>query len=370
VAPEQQLIILGSSLTALAVARDAHDLGLAPVIIDAQRGVACHSRWVRPVVLPRDTTDAHTLQRVLASAKAGDYLIATSDTWLRFVIANRKELEAVFRAVLHPPNGALEICLDKGKFGAWCAAQGIPSPRAWFVGDGPRPRELVPPLLVRPASTGHAGESSGLPKAVDVLNEADLELWLQKFAAKRTAAVVSESLLHSPLTQFSVPFVRATDTFEVFVARKVRPAPKHCSVGSYVELAPQPDVERLARRGASELDYFGIGEAEILRDDSTGRLFMIEINARPWLQYGLAPASGHDFLGVLVGKPRAMQRVTDGRRWIDFDSDVFGAFSSSVGAVRRGELGLGSYLLSLLRANVYARFDLRDPMPALRRSGR
>jgi len=97
---------------------------------------------------------------------------------------------------------------------------------------------------------------------------------------------------------------------------------------------------------------------------------LIEINARPWLQYALAPASGHDFLGALLGRPRAMRRVTDGRRWIDFDSDVFGAFSSSVGAVRLGELGLGSYLLSLLRANVYARFDLRDPMPALRRSGR
>ena len=209
-----------------------------------------------------------------------------------------------------------------------------------------------------------------MPKAVDVLSEADLEMWLSKFAERQCAAVVSESLLHTSLTQFSVPFVRTGDHLEAFVARKVRPAPKHCSVGSYVELAPQPEVENLTRRAEIGLDYFGVGEAEILRDDATGRLFLIEINARPWLQYALAPASGHDFLGALLGRPRAMRRVTNGRRWIDFDSDVFGAFSSSVGAVRLGELGLGSYLLSLLRANVYARFDLRDPMPALRRSGR
>jgi predicted ATP-grasp superfamily ATP-dependent carboligase len=195
-------------------------------------------------------------------------------------------------------------------------------------------------------------------------------MWLAKFADGQCVAVVSESLLHTPLTQFSVPFARSDSHFEVFVARKVRPAPRHCSVGSYVELAPQPDVESLARRVATALDYFGIGEAEILRDDATGRLFLIEVNARPWLQYALAPASGHDFLGPLVGKSRAMRRVTDGRRWIDFESDLFGAFSSSVGAVRLGELGLGSYLLSLMRANVYARFDLRDPLPALRRSGR
>jgi predicted ATP-grasp superfamily ATP-dependent carboligase len=167
-----------------------------------------------------------------------------------------------------------------------------------------------------------------------------------------------------------VPFGRSADYLDVFVARKVRPAPKHCSVGSYVELAPQSEVESLARRAATALDYFGIGEVEILREDETGRLFLIEINARPWLQYALAPASGHDFLGALIGKPRSMRRVTEGRRWIDLESDVYGAFSSSVGAVRLGELGLGSYLLSLLRANVYARLDFRDLMPALRRSGR
>ena len=62
------------------------------------------------------------------------------------------------------------------------------------------------------------------------------------------------------------------------------------------------------------------------------------------------------------------RRVKRGRRWIDLESDLFGAFSSSVGAVRRGELGLGSYLMSLLRANVYARLDLRDPAPAFRRT--
>jgi hypothetical protein len=68
-----------------------------------------------------------------------------------------------------------------------------------------------------------------------------------------------------------------------------------------------------------------------------------------------------------MGRPRRMRRIKDGRRWINFESDLFVAFSSSMGAVRRGELGLGSYLKSLLRANVYARFDVRDPLPALRR---
>jgi predicted ATP-grasp superfamily ATP-dependent carboligase len=367
----ERLIILGSSLTALAVARDAHALGMEPVVVDTKRGIAFDSRWVRqPIILPPERAGTGLAEQLLADGTRSDYVIATSDAWLRHVIAQRKALEEACREVLHPSNAVLETCLDKAKFAAWCTSRAVPSPRTWFVGNEPRPKDLKPPFLVRPANTLHAGlagEGSGLPKAVEASDEAALDSWLRAFHERSRPVVVSESLLQESLTQFSVPFVRTSEIFDVFVARKARPAPKHCSVGSYVELAADPELEQFARRIVEGLDYFGIGEAEVLRVDATGRLFLIEINARPWLQYALAPASGHDFLGTLMGRPRRMRRIKDGRRWINFESDLFVAFSSSMGAVRRGELGLGSYLKSLLRANVYARFDVRDPLPALRR---
>jgi predicted ATP-grasp superfamily ATP-dependent carboligase len=373
VSSRQRLVILGSSLTALAVARDAHALGMEPVVVDTDRGIAFHSRWVRPVVLPRGQVDAGLTQELLGPGAGRDYVIATSDAWLKYIVAHRTMLDEACRSLLHSSNSTLEICLDKSKFGAWCVAQGIPSPRTWLVGQEPRPGGLVSPLLVRPANTLHGGAANAggkLPKAIEVRSEAELDQWLATFAEQRCSAIVSESLLHEPLTQFSVPFLRTPNTFESFVARNVRPAPKHCSVGSYVELTLQPEVEQLARRAAEALNYFGIGEAEILRVESTGQLFLIEINARPWLQYPLAPASGHDFLGTLVETPRSAPRVKNGRSWIDLESDLYVAFSSSIGAVRHGELGLGSYLMSLFRANVYARFNLSDPRPAFRRSGR
>lgn len=154
-----------------------------------------------------------------------------------------------------------------------------------------------------------------------------------------------------------------------FVARKLRPAPERCAVGSYVELAPADPIEAIARRAAEELDYFGIGEAEVLHAHDSGRSYLIEINARPWLQYALAPKSGYDFLGLITGRPQpGAVPVKTGRRWIDLHSDLFAAFSKSEGAVRRGELRLIPYLKSLLKANVFARFDWRDPAPALYRA--
>jgi predicted ATP-grasp superfamily ATP-dependent carboligase len=361
------LTILGSSLTALAVARDAHALGLDPLLVDTARGIACHSRRARQLLLPPQLSPREVTQQLMKAAARRDYIVATSDHWVKYIVAERSALENAYRVILHPSNRALETCLDKAKFAAWCAAQGIAAPRAWLAGAEPRPANLHPPLLIRPATTLHSSGAVKLPKAVEVRSESELADWLRKFAEQNCGAIVSESLLHEPLTQFSVPFARSRAGLQIFVARKLRPTAQHCSVGSYVELEPQPEVEQLTRRAVEALDYFGIGEAEVLRSESSGRLYLIEINARPWLQYALAPASGHDFLGALVGTPRRMRPVQAGRRWINLGSDLYVAFSSSIGSVRRGELGLGSYLLSVLRANVYARFDLSDPAPAFRR---
>jgi predicted ATP-grasp superfamily ATP-dependent carboligase len=296
--------------------------------------------------------------------------VATGDPWVRFIVRHRARLDAAFGAVLHPSNEALEICLDKQRFAAWCGAHGFDTPRSWWPGAGARPEGLGFPVLVRPAQTLHGLAHAGLPKAVEIHDESALAALLAKFDAAGCAAVVSESLLGPGVTQYSVPFARRSDALLSFVARKVRPAPERCSVGTFVELSPQPEIEAVARRAVQELDYFGVGEVEILHVAASGRASLIEINARPWLQYALAPASGHDFLDTLLRRPvQGGLRRTRGRTWIDLRSDLFGALSSSVGAVRRGRLGLGAYLASLTRANVHARFDWRDPLPALYRDG-
>jgi predicted ATP-grasp superfamily ATP-dependent carboligase len=140
-------------------------------------------------------------------------------------------------------------------------------------------------------------------------------------------------------------------------------------VGTFVELSPQAEVLRLARQVIDSLGLVGIGEVEMLHDAVTGENFLIEINARPWMQYALAPASGHDFLATALGQPAApamcRRRRLDGRSWVDLKPDLFNAFSRRKGAVRKGEIGLTDYLLSLLRMNVYAKFAWRDPWPGL-----
>lgn len=356
------LVILGASITGLAVARDACDRGLNAIVVDSEDGPAFHSRCATPVNVG-SVTEAATVDRIVNLASPQAALIATSDHWIRFVIEHRPRLTAAYETIVQPDDATLELCLDKMKFSEWCNASALPSPIAWIPGRKPRPISLGFPMLIRPLQTLHS-QGLSLPKAVQASNESELAHWLQQFEAKGAVPLVSESLLGRSLEQYSVPFARSGDRTLLFTARKVRPSAELCQTGTCVQMCIDERAEQLARAAIERLDYFGIGEVELLRDTQTGRDYLIEINARPWLQYALAPASKHDFLGLMLGLPAvASTAVRAGNTWISLKDDLFVAFSRSIGMVRNGRLGLIAYLLSLLRCNVFALFDWRDLRP-------
>lgn len=359
------LVVLGSTLTGLAVARDAHRLGLRPCVVDRRADVANASRLVDSRVLPQADDETLCLMlEDLARTRAPCWLVASSDAWLRFIMAHRARLEAAFARILHPGNEALATCLGKAEFAAFCARHGLDVPPhvdAQAVRDA---AAGVPyPLLLRPVASNHG---RAVPKAVEAGDRDAALHWLGVYEEAGVEALVTASLLARPITQYSVGAARDGEALVSFVAIKRRPLPRVCAVGSYVELSPQAEVEALARRALEALDYQGIAEVEILRDDATGECFLIEINARPWVQYPLGPASGHPLLGFLVD-PASYNpacAATSGRAWLNLTQDLYFCLSRSVGHVRRGEIGWQPWLASLVSARSYAYFAWRDPLPA------
>lgn len=364
------LVILGSSITALAVARDAHAHGLRPVVVDRRRGIASRSRWVDCVPVA-DLDDDATLASLHGCAGPDAALVASADQWLRFVVEHRPALDAAFGRVLHPPNTMLQVCLHKGRFAIWCRGNDLPTPPFWLPGSGPeRPATLHWPMLLRPCQTLHEHAAADLPKAVEVDTERDLQAWIGRFQRLGATPIVSQSLLRQRLTQYSVPFARNAAGSLSFVARKLRPAAGRCAQGSLVEWCHDETAraaQRLALRAIECADYQGIGEVEILHSHDTDHDHLVEINARPWLQYALAPATGHDLLGWMLHKRMARHATPrGGRTWINLRDDRFQAFSPAARVPRDERPGLAAYLRSIARSNVYALFDPRDPMPFIR----
>ena len=363
-----RVVILGGSITALAVAREAHALGLAPVVVDPAPGIAHRSSLVE-VARFADGSDDDVLDRLRDLAGPGACLIATADRWVRFIRRNREQLEALFHPVLHPGNDVLDVCLSKPAFADWCVANRLDTPRH-CRGDDPRCLEGIRyPVLVRPAETVHGQNRSPLrlPKAAEAASPQELESLMQRYREAGAATFVAESLLGQRLIQYSVPFARRDRQIISYVARKVRPPADWCSTGTLVELSPDAEIEALALRAIEALDYFGIGEVEVLHSLDSRRSYLIEINARPWVQYSLATESGHGFLGFMLGAPRpaGFPPVKQGLAWINFGDDSYVCFSRSEGIVTKGRLSPLEYLKSVARPKTYALFSWRDPGPWL-----
>jgi predicted ATP-grasp superfamily ATP-dependent carboligase len=360
-----RIVILGSSTSALAVARCAHRLELSPVVFDSAAEVAASSRYVQAEIHPAATQDGTLARLVQLARQQRSLLIATSDTWLRFLMLHRAVLQSCFTRILHPDNVTLATCLDKGRFASWCAQHQLPAPRRFDLPGPVATQAALPfPLLVRPAETLHSIADAGL-KAVEVHCSAQLNDALAGLARTQRRAVVCESLLGRPLRQYSVGLARRGEELLTVVARKLRPGPAACSTGTLVETAEDAGVEALARRVAVLLDYQGIAEVEILQDAATGENFLIEVNPRPWLQFALGAATGRDLLGLVArGQPRCPPRVAPGRpaRWLDFRGDLRAWIRSHDAATpRRG--GPWELVRSAAGAQVFARWSARDQKP-------
>lgn len=360
----KSLVILGSTVTALGVLREARRLGLSCTVFDTRGGIAMRSRYGARALV-RESNNVALLNALIGLGAKHCAVIATEDRWLEFLAEHRATLGTVYGELLVPSNDALRICLNKAVFARWCEDQALPGCRSWPLD---RLAEVRLPALIRPASTLHGRLDTGLPKAVFVDSLNALNDWAARYRASGVDALVSESLLQRQVVQYSVPFAARRGQILSFVARKVRPPASWAATGTCVELHPNAEVEDLARRAVKALDYFGVGEVEILRSEQDGRCYLIEINARPWVQYSIAAASGHDLLSFALGgdgrRPSARQ-TKQGVRWLNLAADLYVCFSRSEGLYGQGKLGLTEYAASVLKANAYAFFDWRDPWPAM-----
>jgi predicted ATP-grasp superfamily ATP-dependent carboligase len=355
--------VLGSSLTALAVVRVGAREGLTCTLIDDRRGPAAPTALGRFILLSEPTLAA-LLESVDALRGHSDVaVVADSDRWLRFVAEHRGALAEEKWLVLHPTSEALRTCLDKTRFLDWCAQRRLPAPQTFDPVAIAQSHTLPFPLLLRPEETQHS-RPTGLPKAHEVRNVAELVHWRRRYADAGVTPNVCESLLRPGLRQFSVGAARdAHGRTHTFLAEKLRPAAEACAGGTYVVPVLYVGIEALAERALESLDYFGLAEVEILFQPDSGTAYLVEINARPWLQFGLPHASGQNLLSYALGHERGERTAHPPAAWLYFSSDLYACFASGSGLVRTGALSLGNYFGSCLKATQFAVWDRNDPKP-------
>jgi predicted ATP-grasp superfamily ATP-dependent carboligase len=376
-------IVLGGSHGALSVARCLGRRGIPVHAVNRADSPVLASRHVRPEPIESGAPFAEgaiaRLHELAARGLAGSVLLAASDEGIELLLAHRDELAGRFRLDLCAPDAQRRM-LDKRLTYEAAREAGVACPRFWVVGSREElariAGELVYPLLVKPRLS-HVFQQLFRAKFLVANGPQELSAALAVAEQAGVATVLMEKipgpddLLCSYYTYLDE---RGEPLFD-FTKRIVRRQPPNMGLACYHVSDHVAGVREPALRLFRQVGLRGLANVEFKRDPRDGVLKLIECNARFTAANALVERAGLDLASLvynrLLGLPLpATDRFRDGVRLWAPGRD----FLSFLELRRRGELGLGAWLHSVLHPALLPVFSWSDPRPsltdALRRIGK
>jgi len=204
-----------------------------------------------------------------------DVIMACSDSGIRFLSENRKEL-ASFAALAGTPSvDILAIAGDKAKFAEFLGRVRLPHPETAIAAGRELPGHLPRfPVLLKPAR-GSGG--AGIIRFDDV--EA-LRLFVNDGGLGERHWIL-QSYLYGRDIDCSL-LCRNGDVLAYTIQSSADlPARSFAPIGP-VEFVEDAEVLKLARKLVGELQWTGIAHIDMLRAEADGCLYLIEMNGRYW----------------------------------------------------------------------------------------
>ncbi|MDB5172102.1 MAG: hypothetical protein JWN51_875 [Phycisphaerales bacterium] len=369
------------------------ETGLSTLRLLGRAGVECHgldaieplpafwSRYCRRGVrLPQDSTDEQIIEAAVAFAAKlppRPVLIPTSDRMVQLVSRARARLEPLYRMTL-PDESVIEDLLDKSRFAQRTGAMSAVAPRGLTIsGVKEIPAALAQlglPMILKPVRQGDIA-GTNFPKVLLLETPAQVAHAREHYAGCNGLRLVAQEYIPgNSQQQISVAACLDRDgrVLAAFTARKRRQGTSGTGVGLYVEAFHDPEAQAAAVALLQELKCHGIAEVELKRHPETGKLYVIEINPRVWLQVTLPFARGINFPHVLYSlaagqtPPSAPQNGAPHRpaAWQDFFHDGHATFRPN-GYHAKGEISVLGWLKESVKARTGPYAALRDPLPTM-----
>jgi predicted ATP-grasp superfamily ATP-dependent carboligase len=281
---------------ARALAARGHEVHL---VAKSARAPAVHSRavraWHRAPHAHEPGYDARLLE--IAASLAPVSLIAVGSGAVAAVDRHRERMPADVRWAL-PPRASLAVANDKRRTGELAGSLGIASAGERVVASAAEARaafaELGAPLVLKSASE----EGRKVLRYVRDAREVDAA-----FAAVRagsSAGVLAQPYVAGAGYGFSALYWNGVRV-RGFAHRRVREWPPSGGTSACAEsVVDAPGLERAAGALLDALAWHGVAMVEFKGDLASGRLALMEINAKFWGSHDLALAAGVDFPGDLA----------------------------------------------------------------------
>lgn len=302
-------------------------------------------------------------------------LFYSSDKHLELIYQHRRAIDEAFLCLLNEEDTA-QALHDKALFSALCERAGILAPRTLRSGEdiALHLHELREPLLVKPKRKtswkaiqrdlfGGAGKARVFATRAALLAEPGFGIHANEVLVQELIRGDDQSLV-----SFHGFCDERARLLASYCGRKIRTYPKFAGESSFIELVNDPDVDTTGREIVGKLGLRGPFKIDLIRDADTGKLYVLEINARfnLWNHLGALhgvnlPGIAYDYL-VYGRTPARTPSYDPHYRWQNLYAD-YCAFRERRA---QGELTLGRWLASIADpAVVHEVFAWHDPLPFL-----
>lgn len=219
-----------------------------------------------------------------------DVLIPALDSELALFSEHAAELAAAGIRMLIPSPGTVKKRY-KQRLWPWARAHGLFSPRTEVVTD--------PASFWRQEDWSFPCYLKGpLADAVRVESQAEAEAVYQRLAARWGLPVLAQEPLCGEEFDVCAVVRPGGEPLSMITIRKTALSAAGKAVGA--EVVDEPEAEAEARRILAALEWAGPLELELLRERSSGRYFLIEINARFPAWIGVSGATGVNLPDLLL----------------------------------------------------------------------
>lgn len=367
-------VVVGGDHPGLAIARSLGRRGIPVVVIDDQCSISKFSKYVTRFERVPDLKDQQAaVDSVLeVGQRLGlkDWvLFPTRDENVAAFSIHRDRLAEFFR-VTTPPWETVRWAWDKTNTYHLAERLGIPAPRTWNPEsvDDLSALDGYLPLALKPAVKENFFYATGAKAWRAETPEQLRELyWRACREIDPREILIQEIIPGDGLRQLSYcVFFRDGRAHSVMLARRMRQHPREFGrAATYVETIHVPELEELAERFLSAINFYGIAEVEFKQDPRDGEYKLLDVNARVWGFHGLGFAAGVDFPYLLFADQCGIQvapsRGKPGLGWMRLLPDV----PLVLYDLADGYLTLGAYWQSLKATCVESVFSKMDLMPSI-----
>lgn len=368
-------IVIGGDYQGLGIARSLGRRGVSVIVIDDERSIGRHSRYVDAAYRFRDLGgEEQTVDALHAVARDRDVqgwiVYPTREETVAALSRQRRRLRESFR-IPTPEWSVTRWAWDKRNTYARAGELGIPVPRTWLVAseDELGRIDCDPPYVIKPAIKERFLYATGRKAWRADTRE---ELALRYSAAARLVGgdevIVQELVRGDGDTQFAYcAFFKDGSSRACMTVQRLRQHPVDFGRAStYVRTVEAPALEELSVRFLRSIGYYGLVELEYKHDGRDGLTKLLDVNARTWGYHSLGQTAGVDFPYLLYADQLGLEvpsglTARPGVSWIRFATDL----PTAAGELARRRLRLRRYLRSLRVFDTESVFSSDDPLPGL-----